>query len=133
MTNDAVSRSLPDDPETAFTEKLIMETEELKQEKKEGLKDTIGDLFNHSTDYLHTFYKLAIVKATEKATKAAAGVLSAIVVAVLGFFMLFFIAFGLAWWVGDLVNSRAGGFLIVAGFFLLLIVVLVMMSKRIVF
>jgi hypothetical protein len=110
-----------------------MEAEDLKQEKKEGLKDTVGDLFNHSVDYLNTFYKLAIVKATEKATKAAAGALSAVVVAVLGFFMLFFLVFGLAWWVGDLINSRAGGFFIVSGFFFLLIIVLVMMSKRIVF
>ena len=110
-----------------------MDTEDLKQEQKEGLKDTIGDLFNHSVDYLNTSYKLAVVKATEKATRVAASVLSSIIVAVFGFFMLFFIAFGLAWWLGDLVNSRVGGFFIVAGFFLVLIVVLVMMSKKIVF
>jgi hypothetical protein len=110
-----------------------METEDLKQEKKEGLKDHIGDLFNHGIDYMHTFYKLAVVRATEKATKAAAGLLSAVVIAVFGFFMLLFVTLGLAWWVGDLVKSRAGGFFIVAGFFLVLIVVLVMMSKKIVF
>jgi membrane protein implicated in regulation of membrane protease activity len=50
--------------------------------------------------------------------------------AVLGFFLLFFAAFGLAWWIGELISSRIGGFLIVAGFFALLIVLLVAFKEQ---
>ncbi|HYC38943.1 MAG TPA: phage holin family protein [Chitinophagaceae bacterium] len=109
-----------------------METETLKEEK-EDLRSSISDLFQHSLDYLNTFYRLAVVRATEKATRAAAAVLSGLVTAVFGLFTLLFLFVGLALWLGDVVNSRAAGFFIVAGFFMLVIVGVVLMSKKIVF
>jgi hypothetical protein len=51
---------------------------------------------------------------------------------VLSLFFLIFLFCGLAFWLGDLVNSRAGGFFIVAGFFLLLIVLIFALRKKVI-
>jgi hypothetical protein len=52
---------------------------------------------------------------------------------VLGLFVLIFASLGLGWWLGDVMNSRAGGFFAVAGFYLLLVLCVVLMKKKIIF
>jgi Putative Actinobacterial Holin-X, holin superfamily III len=103
----------------------FMETEQLK-EKAEDLTEHLGDL-------AETSYKLAIINLTQKATNAASQGLTIIVLCTLGMFILFFGGFGLAWWLGDVIDSRAGGFAIVAGFFLLLTLCILAVRKKIVF
>lgn len=113
-----------------------MQTEDLKEKTedlKEDLKDKAEDLINHAGDYIQTFYKLTLVKLTQKATDITSGLLAALVAIVLGTFVIFFASIGLAWWVGDLIESRAGGFLIVAGFYLLVLLCIVLMRKKIIF
>jgi len=109
-----------------------METEQLK-EKTEDLKDAAKDLTEHLGDIADTFYKLAVVNITEKATNVASTTLTVIVLCTLGMFVLFFGGFSLGWWIGDLINSRAAGFAIVAGFFLLVTLIILALRKNIVF
>ncbi len=101
--------------------------------KKEEVKDSLEDLVSHSTDFVTTFYKLQVLNLTKKATDVSANALGVIVSAVLGIFVIFFGAVALAFWLGDLVNSRALGFLIVAGFFALLAVIFMAIRKKIMF
>jgi apolipoprotein N-acyltransferase len=108
-----------------------METDELKE--KVNLKEKVGDLTSHLTEYLDTYYRLIILKAGQKATNISSAVFSTVIICTIGFLILFFAGFAGAWWLGDVIGSRAGGFLIVAGVFLLLVVVLVLLRRSIVF
>ena len=82
------------------------------------------------TDLVDTYIALAKANVTQKAADAASVSVSGVLMAVLGFFFLLFAAFGLAWWIGDLISSRVGGFLIVGGFFALLLVLLIAFKEQ---
>ena len=69
------------------------------------------------TDLVDTYIALAKANVTQKAADAASVSVSGILIAVLAFFFIFFAGFALAWWLGQLLSSVAGGFLIVAGLF----------------
>lgn len=99
----------------------------------EELKTKTRNLTEHVTDLLDSYYKLAAVTATEKATSIGSGILGGTIVFILGFFIMLFGGFALAWWLGDLVESRAAGFLLVCGFFLVLMIILFAIRKKIVF
>jgi len=108
-----------------------METEELKE--KPDLKEKIEDLTGHLADYLDTYYRLTVLKVTQKTTNIATAVFSTIVICTIGFLVLIFAGLGAAWWLGDIISSRVGGFMIVAGFYLLLAVVIVLFRRKIIF
>ncbi len=111
-----------------------MQTENTDTKSKaEEVKDSLGDLANHVTQYAETFYKLQVLSLTKKATDVTAGVLGAVVIGLLGVFVILFGGFALAWWLGDVIESRAGGFLLVAGFFVLVAIILALSMKSIVF
>jgi len=102
-----------------------METEELKEKTQ--------DLGNHVGDYLNTLYRLTMVTITQKVTNIASGVIVALSVCIFGLFIIFFASLGAAWWLGDVVNSRTGGFLIVDGFYFLLMLCIILLRRKIVF
>ncbi|MGZ5245545.1 MAG: phage holin family protein [Flavitalea sp.] len=99
----------------------------------EELKTKAEDLTKNLKEYAETYYKLTILKVTDKATNVVSGLLAGFSVLFFGVFVLLFSALALASWLGQIVNSEAAGYLIVAGIFLLIIIILVMMRKRIVF
>jgi hypothetical protein len=109
-----------------------METTDTKQQSN-GLKDAAEDVLTHGVDYLDTFYKLSVLKLTKKATHIMSTAISVIVILTLGMFVLFFAGLGLGWWLGDLIESRTGGFLLVALFYLIIAGVIIGMRKKIVF
>jgi Putative Actinobacterial Holin-X, holin superfamily III len=69
------------------------------------------------TDLVDTYIALAKANVTQKAADAASVSVTGILIAVLAFLFIFFGAFALAWWLGQLISSIVGGFLIVAGIF----------------
>ncbi|MDB5251004.1 MAG: hypothetical protein JWP27_173 [Flaviaesturariibacter sp.] len=99
----------------------------------EELKPKAESLTHSISNYLDTFYKLALVNLTQKATNVTAGVLAGITTLFLFILTLFFLGMGLAWWIGGLINSQAGGFFIVAGIFIVLMVVIIVLRKKLVF
>ena len=106
--------------------------EEVKP-KREKMKDHIESLADSVEGFFKTYYRLTVVKITEKAVNIASGVVNALAVAVFGFLFLVFVCIGLALWLGDLVNSNAGGFLIMGGVFAIVIVALVVLRKKTLF
>jgi hypothetical protein len=82
---------------------------------------------------LDTLYRLTLLKITQKATNLTATMVAAVAVCTLGLFVIFFASLGMAWWLGDIIKNRVGGFLIISGFYLLLLLVIVLLRKRIVF
>jgi hypothetical protein len=111
-----------------------METKEEKVtdtgEEKTTLKESAEDLVQHAGEYLDTLYKKTAITLTEKGVKIGASVISGAIAFILGFFVLFFAGLGLGWWVGNLVNSRAGGFFIIAGFYAVLIMIVILAGKK---
>ena len=99
----------------------------------EELKSKVEKLTDNVEGLLKTYYRLTLVRATQKAAKIGSTFLNAWFVIILSFFMLLFGTLGLAWWLGDIMNSRVGGFLVMAGFFLLLVIALVVLRKKVLF
>ncbi len=60
--------------------------------------------------HIETRWAYFTLTATEKASGIAADLAGAATIFVFALLVLFFLTFGLAWWMGDLINSRAGGF-----------------------
>ena len=98
----------------------------------DDLKQKTADLADHLGDYAETFFKMTLLNVTQKGTAIASAAISLIILCTLSLFVLFFAGFGLGWWLGNLVNSRPGGFLLVAGFYLLLIASILLFRKKIV-
>ena len=111
----------------------IHETSAEPKSKKEEVKDTLTDLGSHASDYLNTFYRLQLLNLTKKATDVTANIAGGLVSAVLGVFFLFFGGMALGFWLGDLLNSNALGFLIVAVFFALVAAIFMGIRKKVVF
>jgi putative superfamily III holin-X len=105
------------------------ETKTRVQEIKEDTKD----LFEHATDYLETYYQLLTVTIAQKFIDIASGAVNAVILTVLGLFTFGMISMGLGWWLGNLVNSRAGGFLLVAALYLLIMFAIILMRKKVIF
>jgi hypothetical protein len=83
----------------------------------EELKEKTADLADHVEDLANTFYRLTLVNATQKASNIISGAVVAFLICLVGFMVLLFLGVALGWWLGNLVNSRAGGFLLAAAFF----------------
>ena len=98
----------------------------------DDLKTSTGKLKDSVSDYVKIYGQLAKAKATRAASNAASGAVIAIVSIILVFFFLSFLFTGLAWWIGGLIGSTAGGFLIVAGFSLLLFVLILALRKKVI-
>lgn len=99
----------------------------------EELKSKAGDLTDSITEYIQSYYKLTLLNAADKATSIAASTLASVTVLFLGTFVILFGGVALALWIGDMLNSYALGFVLVAALFLLIIIVVVAMKKKIVF
>lgn len=111
----------------------VKDTTTQPQSKTEDLKDSLGDLANHASDFANTFYRLQVLNLTKKATDVTANIAGGLVSAVLGVFVIFFAGFALAFWLGDLLESRALGFLLVAVLFALVAVIFMAARKKLVF
>jgi small-conductance mechanosensitive channel len=94
------------------------------------LKERADDLMDHAGDYIETYYKLGLLKVTEKSTAAGSAIIAALLLAILSIFFILFIGLGLAWWIGDMLDSIIAGYFIVAGIYLLIIICVIMMRKK---
>ena len=101
--------------------------------KTEDIKDTLGDLVDHAGEMANTFYRLQILNLTKKATDVTANIAGGLVSALLGVFFILFAGIALGFWLGELLDSNALGFLVVAGFFALLAIIFLSIRKKIVF
>jgi len=99
----------------------------------EGLKQKASELIDHVEDMAGTYYKLTLLKATQKATNVGSSILVAISLTIFGVFAFLFLGIALCLWLGDLVNSRAGGFVLGAVFFVIIVAVIIALRKKIVF
>src|ERR1044072_2724308 len=106
---------------------------EEEKTKTEGIKESASDLVDHVTDFLETYYQYIAINVAQKSVNLASGAINFIVVIFLCLLIFSFSGFGLAWWLGDVINSRPGGFFIVAAFYLVIIIVMIVMRKKVIF
>jgi len=98
----------------------------------QNLKEDAQDVLNHAGDYAQTFYKLSLVRLTKKVSDIASGVVNSVLIFFIGLCILLFMSFAGAWWLGDLLNNRALGFLLIAAFYTLLVVILILIRKKVI-
>ena len=98
----------------------------------QNIKEDAKDVLNHAGDYAQTFYKLSLVRLTKKVSDIASGVVNSFLIFFISLCILLFISFAGAWWLGDVVNNRALGFLLIAAFYLLIVFILILMRKKII-
>ena len=98
----------------------------------QNLKEDAKDILNHASDYAETFYKLSLVRLTKKVSNIASGLVNSVLIFFISLCILLFISFAGAWWLGDLVENRAAGFLLIAAFYVLLIFILILMRKKVI-
>ena len=96
------------------------------------IKNKADDLIEHAGDYFETYYQLGKLKLTQKSSDAGSAVIAGVLMAVLGFFFVLFVSMGLAWLIGDALDSVMAGYFIVAGVYLIMIVIIILMRKRII-
>jgi hypothetical protein len=99
----------------------------------EDLKEKTVDLADHVEDLADTFYRLTVLNLTQKTSNIVSSVVVMIALCSLGFFVLLFGGLALAWWLGNIVDSRAGGFLLAAAFFLILVFCVSFFKKKTIF
>ena len=97
------------------------------------IKEKADDLLHHAGDYADSFIKLNVLRAAKKVTNLGAGLVSAVSAMVMGMLVLFFGGFALGWWLGDITESRALGFLLVAVFYLLLLGLIAAFRRKLIF
>ncbi|HMK19865.1 MAG TPA: phage holin family protein [Chitinophagaceae bacterium] len=98
----------------------------------QNLKEDAKDVLNHAGDYAQTFYKLSLVRLTKKVSDIASGVVNSVLIFFISLCILLFMSFAGAWWLGDVLNNRALGFLLIAAFYMLLVVILILMRKKVI-
>ena len=97
----------------------------------QNIKEDAKDIINHSSDYLETFYKLSLVRAAKKVSDVGSAVVNSVLIFFISLCILLFASMAAAWWLGDILESPALGFLLVASFYLLVVVILILMRKKI--
>lgn len=96
--------------------------------QKIPLKTAFTNFKGSAENIADTYYKLGVATATQKGADVAAAGVFGILLAFMSMLALLFGFIALAFWVGTLINSTAGGFGIVAGF-LAFLAILVMALK----
>ncbi len=107
--------------------------EEEKTKTEEGIKETASDLVDHVTDFLETYYQYIGINVAQKSVNLASGAVNFVIVIFLCLLVVSFAGFGLAWWLGTVIDSRPGGFFLVAGFYLIIMIALIVMRKKLIF
>lgn len=96
----------------------------------EKIQEKAEELSGHITDYVQTMYKLGIAKTSEKAAETAAFVITMMALTFFALIIFLIGGIGFGWWLGDLLNSRTTGFLLMAGFYLICLLVIFLIRKK---
>lgn len=98
----------------------------------EDLNTKTQQFKNHFSDFGDVIKNLVKVKAAKITSGAVSGILIGVTSFLLIIFFLIFFFTGIAWWLSDLFNSAALGFLTVAAFFLLMLIMVLASAKKVI-
>ena len=80
-------------------------------------KEKVELTYQHLIDYAEARWNLIALDVSDKTANLVTSIVMGIILAVLGLFFLVFASISLALWLGELTNSSALGFLLVAGLY----------------
>jgi hypothetical protein len=106
--------------------------EEQAKTMVEEVKEDAKDLMEHITDYLETYYQLITINIAQKGVNLASGIINAVILAILGLFAFGLISLGFGWLLGNLIDSRAGGFFLMAGIYVVIMVAIIFMRNNVI-
>src|ERR1700750_1639752 len=98
-----------------------------------SMKSAFTNFKDSTQELIDTYYQLGVATATQKGADIAAATTGAVIMTVLAVFTFLFAFVGLALWIGALIGSTAGGFLIVAGFFALLTIIVITLKGKLIY
>ena len=78
-----------------------------------------GKLAGDIRDYSKTLYSLGRLKLVRKTADVSAALTGAVLVGLLLTFSLLILSIAAAWWLGDILNNRTAGFLLMGSFYVL--------------
>jgi hypothetical protein len=99
----------------------------------EDTKTKTEEITDHIEGFAETFLELSLTTVAQKGIKISSVFINALLVYILAIFVLLFTAAGLAWWLGDVLHNRAGGFFMVAGIFFLITLLIILLRKKFIY
>ncbi len=97
----------------------------------EKVSELIDEIYENSTSFVRSHTKSAKLEIYERITNVISSGISAGIIITLTMLALFFVNFGLAYWIGDLIESRSLGYVIVGGFYLIALVMYLLLRNRV--
>lgn len=79
-------------------------------EKEPDTEHVLHRLYDQVNEHIETRWEYFQLNFTEKLSHMAADLAGAITIFVFAVVLLFFFSMGFAWWLGDFIGHRAGGF-----------------------
>lgn len=78
--------------------------------EEKNSEELLHQLYEQVNEHIETRVEYFTLNATEKMSSIAAGLAGAFTVFLFAVIVLFFFSMGFAWWIGDYIENRAGGF-----------------------
>lgn len=97
----------------------------------EKVNELIDEIYENSSSFVRSNTKAAKLEVYERVTNVISSGVSAGIVITLIMLTLFFVNFGLAYWIGDLIESRSLGYVIVGGFYLIALLFYLLLRNRV--
>lgn len=97
----------------------------------EKVNELIDQIYENSNSFVRSHTKSAKLEIYERITNVISSGISAGIVITLTMLTLFFVNFGLAYWIGDLIESRSLGYVIVGGFYLVALIMYLLLRNRV--
>lgn len=94
--------------------------------------EDIGEGFGYLQAYVNDKIDAIRLETAEKAAKATSGMVTGYMIFSLANLVVWFAALALGFYLGEVLDSTALGFLIVAGFFLLLLIVMYVLRRTLI-
>lgn len=96
------------------------------------LKNTAGEIVDHTGDLIDTYYRLFVVNATDKGSKVASIGITVIVMGLISFTALLFAGVGFAIWIGEYLQNMKAGFFLAAALFILLLCLFAAIREKVI-
>ena len=97
----------------------------------EKVSELIDEIYENSNSFVRSHTKSAKLEIYERITNVISSGISAGIIITLAMLALFFVNFGLAYWIGDLIESRSLGYVIVGGFYLIALIFYLLLRNRV--
>jgi len=96
----------------------------------ETIKNRTEEVADHIDEYAESLFNLLSVSVTQKAVHTSSVLLSKLFILLMYILGILFIGGGIAWWLGDILQSRIFGFLIVGGIFLIAAIIFAVIQRK---